>query len=156
MDILYVTGNVCEASQKAMAHGCNAQGQMGKGVAKAVRDKWPNVYEIYNLRYRTFGLNVGEIIPVLTPDGKLILNCITQDRCRKTGDASNPDAVFVDYDAILKVFETINDKVIDWDVTEVAMPRIGAGLGGGDWAIISKIIEDTSTNYQPVVYDYAE
>lgn len=34
----------------------------------------------------------------------------------------------------------------------VAMSKIGSSLGGGDWKIISEIIEDESTHFQPVVY----
>ena len=151
MKIKYEIGDLLSCPQRVIAHGCNAQGVQGKGVAKQVKEKWPNVYEIYNLRFRTFGLALGEIIPVQTPDGKLILNCITQNLFRKTGDNN---LVFVDYVAIRKVFELINDKVFDWDATEVAMPRIGAGLGGGDWNIISNIIEETSINYQPIVWDF--
>ena len=32
------------------------------------------------------------------------------------------------------------------------MPQIGCGLAGGDWNIISKIIESECTNVFPVVY----
>lgn len=146
MKIRYEIGNVCNATQTAIAHGCNAQGVMGSGVARAIREKWPNVYEVYHLRYQTFGLSLGEIIPVRTIDDKLVLNCITQDRYGRD------HARYVDYAAVEKVFETINSKVLDWEVAEVAMPKIGAGLGGGDWDVISEIIERTSTNYQPIVY----
>ena len=147
MKIRYDVGNVCDASQIAIAHGCNAQGVMGSGVARDVRSRWPNVYEVYHLRYQTFGLSLGEVIPVRTMDNKLVLNCITQHVFGRDGQR------YVDYEAIDKVFRTIDHKVMDWEVTEIAMPRIGAGLGGGDWNIISELIELNSSNYQPVVYD---
>jgi O-acetyl-ADP-ribose deacetylase (regulator of RNase III) len=113
-----------------------------------IRERWPNVYEVYALRHKIFGLQLGEIIPVQTTDGKLILNCISQENYGRNGSR------FVDYDAVFKIFTQINHKVLDWEVNEVSLPRIGAGLGGGDWNVISAIVQDTATNYTPVVWDY--
>ena len=39
------------------------------------------------------------------------------------------------------------------DTLHIAMPLIGAGLGGGDWNVISEIIEEESLKFQPVVYE---
>lgn len=147
MKIRYEQGDLLAGPQRVKCHGANALGVMGAGVALQIKKKWPNVFEIYQLRHQTFGLKLGEIIPVYTTDGFLILNCITQ---QNTGTHQRQ----VDYDAVETIFRQINDKVLDWEVSEVAMPRIGAGLAGGDWNIISEIIERTATNYTPVVWDY--
>jgi len=32
------------------------------------------------------------------------------------------------------------------------MPKIGAGLAGGDWNVIAAIIEEEFTAVQPIVY----
>lgn len=144
--INYIKGDLLKAPQKVLAHGANAFGAMGSGVAKVIRAKWPNVYEIYNLRYKTFGLELGDIIPVATYDGKIVVNCITQQ------NAGHDGKQYVDYDSIATCMEKINNRVIDWEVSEVAMPRIGAGLGGGDWDRIEDIIIKAATNFTPVVY----
>jgi O-acetyl-ADP-ribose deacetylase (regulator of RNase III) len=146
--IKYITGDLLGATQKVLIHGCNNHGVMGSGVARQIRAKWPNVYEVYNLRYKTFGLDLGEIVPVATLDGKIVVNCITQDGYGRDGRR------YVDYDAIERCMEQINDRVDIWEVTEVAMPFIGAGLGGGDWSIIEGIIMRTAKNFIPVVYEY--
>ena len=147
MKIRYEKGDLLASPQRVKCHGANALGIAGAGVALQIKKKWPNVFEIYQLRHQTFGLQLGEIIPVYTTDGFLILNCITQ---QNVGTHQRQ----VDYPAVETIFQQINDKVLDWEVTEVAMPRIGAGLAGGDWTVISEIIERTSTNYTPVVWDY--
>ena len=148
MPIIYKQGNLLEAPQRVLVHGTNNRGVMGSGVAAQIRARWPNVYEVYELKHRVFGLDLGTIVPVATLDGKIIVNAITQDGFGRDG------RVYVDYDAIERCFETINQRVDSWEVTEVAMPRIGAGLGGGDWAIIESIIVRTAKNYTPVVYDF--
>lgn len=146
--ISYVTGDLLGATQKVILHGCNNHGVMGSGVARQIRAKWPNVYEVYALKHKVFGLDMGDIIPVATLDGKIVVNCITQDGFGRDG------ARYVDYDAIDRCFQKINDRVEDWEVSEVAMPRIGAGLGGGDWNMIEQIIMKNSRNFIPVVYDF--
>lgn len=144
--IQYVTGDLLEATQKVIIHGVNAQGIMGSGVAKVIREKWPEVYESYHLHYKTFGLNLGDILPVNTVDGKIIVNAVTQENFGRDGRQ------YCSYDAIEKCFEQINSRAVDWNVTEMALPKIGAGLGGGSWTIIENIILKTAKNYTPVVY----
>jgi O-acetyl-ADP-ribose deacetylase (regulator of RNase III) len=121
---------------------------MGSGVARQIRARWPNVYEVYAVKHRVFGLDMGTILPVATLDGRIIVNAITQDGFGRDGK------VYVNYDAIERCFKTINDRVHSWEVTEVALPFIGAGLGGGDWNVIEEIINRTATFYTPVVYDF--
>lgn len=145
--INYIKGDLLGATQKVIIHGCNSMGVMGSGVAKLVRAKWTNVYEIYHLRYKTFGLEVGDIIPVATLDGKIVVNAITQ---KFYGRDSN--TVYVDYNALAVCFIKLNDRALDWEVKEMALPKIGAGFANGDWAIIEEIINQSATNYTPIVY----
>lgn len=155
--IEYVLGDLFKSDAPIMVHGCNSQGVMGSGVAKYVREYYPEAYTDYRHVYEDRGLRTGESIYVHTmnkfhPYHELVIvNAITQNNFGRTGE------VFVDYDAIKQVFEDLNE--LTQDMTEhvsglpkVAMPRIGAGLGGGDWDIIAQIIEDVSMNYIPIVY----
>ena len=144
--INYVTGDLLGATQKVIVHGCNTHGIMGSGVAKVIKERWPEAYEVYSLKHKTFGLTLGDIIPVNTPDGKIIVNCITQENFGRDGKQ------YCDYDAIEKCFTQLNERAIDWEVSEIALPKIGAGLGGGDWNIIEVIIVKTAKNYTPIVY----
>jgi len=148
MMIKYLTGDLLASPHKVLIHGCNDHGAMGSGIAKQIRAKYPNVYEIYHLRYKTFGLDLGDIIPVQSLDGKIIVNAITQHGSGHDGKR------YVDYDAVEKCFVQLNDRAIDWEVTEMALPRLGAGLGGGDWSVIEEIIVRISTNFTPIVYDF--
>ena len=145
--ITYVTGDLLGATQKVVIHGCNDAGIMGAGVARQIRARWPNVFEVYALKHKVFGLRLGDIVPVATPDGKIIVNAITQTGFGRNGR-------YVDYDAVETCMRKINERAVDWEVNEIALPRIGAGLGGGDWNTIEGIIVKTATNFIPVVYDY--
>lgn len=144
--IRYVTGNLLDSNMQAIAHGCNCQGVMGAGIAKQIRDRWPNVYEIYRLKHDKMGLELGSILPVRTLDDRLVINCMTQ-----SGYGSS-NQQHVDYDAIASCMAAMNDRAETWGVTEIGMPRIGAGLGGGDWERIEDIIVRSARSFIPVVY----
>ena len=147
MKILYKEGDVCEAVEDIIAHGCNAQGKMGSGVAKAIRAKFPEAYDAY---IEEDELELGTVIAAFSND-KIIANCITQEFY------GNDGRLYVDYDAIRQCMRELHailmePKGFGEPNLTVAMPMIGAGLAGGDWAIIEKIIEEEFTDVEPVVY----
>lgn len=126
-----------------MVHGCNCQCTMGSGVARAVRATFPKAYEVdlstknadgkAKLGHFTLGMHhVGD-----DPNNKLlfIVNAYTQlyyGREKKQ---------YVDYDAVRSAFKGIANQ--NWVMgRSIAYPMIGAGLGGGDWDVISKIIDE--------------
>lgn len=143
MKITYIEGNLLDAPEKVIAHGCNAQGVMQSGIAKAIRAKYSNAYVDYRMTYRRQGnkLELGQIIE--TKYGfKTILNIITQEHYGR-----DPNTVYVSYPAITKAVKTINAMGYD----RVAFPLIGAGLANGSWERISEIIEAHS-HFDPIVY----
>jgi O-acetyl-ADP-ribose deacetylase (regulator of RNase III) len=146
--MIYLEGDLIQAPQTVIVHGCNNRGVMGSGVARQIRARWPLAYEVYNIQFAQAGLALGSLVNVQTEDGKIIVNAITQDGFGGDG------AMYVSYDAIEQCFIALNDYMRDWNLQEAALPRIGAGLGGGDWQVIEQIINSTATNYTPVVYDF--
>ncbi len=154
----YVIGNLLDAEQKYILHGCNAQGVMGAGVALAIKNKWPSVYE----GYRQFCLGQMRVDPDTTEllgswyivdtleKGKqqYVINMITQDLYLR-------DSRQVNYYAIARGLADLAD---DYGNMEIALPRIGAGLGGGSWEFISQLLEDVEkmTELRFTVYDLEE
>jgi len=143
MQIEYIRGDLLATDVRHIIHGCNSHGIMGSGVAKAIRDKYPQAYQDYNDVYNNHGLELGNIVVSVQNDGKVIHNAITQKDYGR--DSSR---VYVSYWAIAEVFRKINS----WGVGEIAMPKIGSGLAGGDWNVISGIIENTLIDTKPIVY----
>ena len=153
MKIIYRKGDLLQCEEKVLVHGCNAAGRMGAGVAKAIRIKYPEAYREYVQVHQTNGLGLGQIICVDCGD-KLVINAITQERYGRA------PIRYVSYSAVRKCMVRVNHffdapcyvTYAHWG-RKVAMPRIGAGLAGGDWGTIAQIIEEESTNFQPVVYE---
>lgn len=163
MDIIYRKGNLLDAPERVIAHGCNAQGVMGSGVAKAIRDQYPKAYDDYRAQHLSGGLQLGRIVwtPILDEfdnEHRLIANCITQEFYGRDGKR------YVDYEAIRSCVRGICQEAKTRYINhmrpyaqnpfyEFAMPKIGAGLGGGNWDEIAKIIEEETILVQAVVYE---
>ena len=142
MKLIYRTGNLLDVTSGHIVHGCNAQGVMGSGVALAVKRKYPKAYGDYIIEYQSNGLELGHCYPYCPTPELIIWNAITQEGFGKpTRNCS--------YDAIQTCFDQINLAVSILEeigvVPEIHIPLIGAGLGGGNWNIISTIIEETVT-----------
>ena len=157
MEITYRTGDLLEAVEPAIVHGCNAQGAMGSGVARALRARYPAAYDAYRAEHRAKGLPLGHTIWV-DCGAHVVIHAITQEFYGRDGRR------YADYDAIARAFARIDEvarmtqtytgsratppKVID----AVGLPLIGAGLAGGDWSRISEIVEASAVHFRPVVY----
>lgn len=123
----YVHGDLFTTECKAIGHGVNRRGLMGAGVAKAVRVLFPEVYNFYRtvclMKPEEFPL--GSVLPASDPlqPGTVIFNMATQDL---PGPHANLDAIYSSAMETLAIAKTLN-------IPEVAIPKIGAGIGGLNW-----------------------
>lgn len=134
-----------------IVHGCNAQGVMGSGIAKEVKQRYPEAFKAYydfvinwnSHNSRTLGIHsiLGQIIPVQISPNLFIFNAITQDNFGRDNTTR-----YVSYKAVKTAFDEIAHHAHGLGA-EVHYPLIGAGLGGGDWAIISDIIDSSFEQY---------
>lgn len=151
MDIIYKKGDMFEGPEPWLLHGANAQSVMASGVAKTVKELYPSAYQAY-LAMKDIGhMRLGGVSFAAQEDGKVMFNGITQEFYGRDGKR------YVDYDAVKEVIQAMDHMAIlehnqHEGTIHVAMPKIGAGLGGGDWGTIACIIEDYSLHFQPVVY----
>lgn len=129
--IEYRKGNLLDVTEGIILHGCNAQGVMGSGVALAIKQRYPEAYK----EYMDDHVYLGSISCCWVTDDLMIINGITQEYYGKDGKR------YVNYKAICDVFtEAISKARMFYFVLN--FPKIGAGLGGGDWGIIEQLIDD--------------
>ena len=152
-----VYGNVLDFTENAvMIHGCNCQGVMGSGVALAVKEKYPEVFvKYYDLcatydQDERFEFLLGSIQPISIVPNYMIINAFTQFYFGTT-------TRHVNYEALVSSFEETN-KLMNRLSTELTLyfPKIGAGLGGGNWEIIKTIIEQTvDQKFNPTLVEFS-
>lgn len=149
-----VQGDIFSTHLNAIAHGVNCQGVMGAGIALEVKRRYPEAYNGY-VRY----LNridpfqhtaIGTMHPYPVPGTNLhILNCFTQvDTAKQRGE------VAISYQAIFTSFSVAGLYCKENGIKELAIPQVGAGLGGGNWKIIYQLIANALAFYgvTPIVH----
>lgn len=145
--IKYIKGDLLEAKQEYIVHQVNCQGVMGSGVAKAIKDKYPEVFRHYKRLVKDKQISNKDLLGIVqfvaVSSDKEIVNLFSQDHyLPRTTKHTN-------YDAMTKGFETIKELVAE----DLAMPKIGCGLGGGDWKIVSAIIESVFDDRDVYIYE---
>ena len=116
-----------------IVHGCNCFCTMGAGIAKTIKEKFPEAYQADLETEKGDKSKLGAIswAETVTKNGKLIIvNGYTQYNWKGRG-------LKADYNAIREVFKGVKKS---FSGLRIGYPAIGAGLAGGDWEIISEII----------------
>lgn len=137
-----INGDLLNETRGILVHGVNCKGRMGAGIALEIRKRYPQVYRSYiaygdRLRWRD-GFLLGEVDFVPINDGLVVANAFIQD------EYGPPGTRYASYDAIDNCFSKINRYAIERNLP-VKYPKIGAGLAGGCWDIISVIIRANRT-----------
>ena len=153
--IKYVKGDLLDAPQKIVVHQVNCQGVMGSGVAKALRDKYPQVYTNYkafidaqikdNFFYPDFTNKdlLGMIQFVKVGEDRFVCNLFGQNNYLPRTKRHT------DYSALHVGFNDLRSATPE----DIAMPKIGCGLGGGDWKLVVPIIESVFNDRDIYVYE---
>jgi O-acetyl-ADP-ribose deacetylase (regulator of RNase III) len=149
MELKHLIGDATEPVKKPalICHCCNDSGGWGKGfvLALSAKSQWPE--KAYREWYRASKTNmpnatpfeVGNVQFCKFTDDVTVANMIAQHGIKS---ATNPKPI--DYDGLQKCLTEAYVYAKNNDLT-VHMPKIGAGLAGGDWTKIEKIIKDTMT-----------
>lgn len=145
--IRYVAGDILNAPEEWIAHGVNAQGRMGSGVAKVLFERYPKMRQDYLNAYQSKGnrLFLGDII-VTEGHPHSIISAVTQEFY------GYDKKLYVSYQGLAACFTNMDTLASIRGIRAIALPLIGAGLAGGDWKQIEDIIEQTVENFEPVVY----
>lgn len=147
----YAIRSLLDTPHAVIAHGCNAAGGFGGGVAEVIKNRWPEVRNAYKAAWHAGRIKLGEIQWVRADGGRvLVANCITQPTYDRTGRRH------VDYAAFRSCMEHLAHAGrsgvpgTPWSAgfKTIAMPRIGASLGGGDWQRLEAIVEDVLTDFE--------
>ena len=138
-----VKGDLIEMAARGdfdmIVQGCNCFHVMGGGIARQLRERYPEVLEADKTSVRGDRSKLGSFTVAKTSDGFEVINAYTQYHFGE--DPSAKDGVLADYDAIQGAFHRIKQTYGNKGI-RFGIPMIGAGLARGDWSIISEIIKD--------------
>ena len=143
--IYVVEGDILNATEQFILHQVNTLGVMSGGLALQIRNKYPEVYDAYVeyvMNSNDIQSLLGNVQTVITHDGKVIANLFAQ-------------TLTTDYIALesslrktLSIVKFLGNKT-------VAIPYfLGCGIGGGNWNIVYKIIEEVFGEYDVTIYKF--
>lgn len=115
----------------------NTRGVMASGLAKAIRERYPEVFGMYRIDYELGLLKLGYTSYIEVEPDKLIANICGQDNYGRDGKR------YTDYNALRKGLEDVKMMAHDTELDVVIPYRLSCGLGGGDWdGVVLPMIEE--------------
>jgi O-acetyl-ADP-ribose deacetylase (regulator of RNase III) len=127
-----------EGEFDVIVHGCNCGNNMGDGIAKTIRDEFPEAYAA-DLETQAWDISkLGTISCAGIENGRTVINAYTQYRWYGVGLSGGP---LCEYDALRSCFKDIKKRFGEKSL-RFGIPAIGAARAGGDWSIISAIIDE--------------
>ena len=129
-----IKGNLLDTNCQYICHQVNCQGKMNSGVAKAIRNKWPEVHTQYLKKYIDDDELLGEIQHVPVSNFQCVINMFAQQYYGYDGYR------YTSYDAF---WSCVNRIAVTVPVgSSIAFPgRIGCVRGGANWDVIKNMIE---------------
>ena len=141
----HTTGNLLDLAERGkfdiIVHGCNCQNTMGSGIAKEIRERYPDAYEADTLydaqvgtNWRYMKLGIYSATDIFVSAGKFkIINAYTQF------NFAPRDRDHFEYDSFKLILQKLLHFYGNYDF---GFPFIGMGLAGGDKDRIIAMLED--------------
>jgi len=132
--IRYTSGNLLDSPAEAIVNTVNTVGVMGKGIALMFKDAFPENYEAYVKACKRGEVEIGRMF--VTQRNALhgprwIINFPTKKHWR------NPSQLAW----IIAGLADLKDVILRNEIRSVALPPLGAGNGGLEWALVRPEIE---------------
>ena len=144
--LTFVTGDMFSwGAPAAIAHGCNCAGIMGAGVADRVRRRFPLAYAEYRDLCLKREFKLGDVHR-WTDGVRTVFNLATQHR---PGPFAQLAAIET---SVIEMVRLAHEQ----QIYEIAMPRIGCGIGRLQWDDVRPVLEDVcgdASHVRVVVYD---
>ena len=140
MTITFVTGDLFDTQYPAIGQGVNIKGLMGSGIAPVIRNRFPAVYPPYKKACDEGTLLPGMMLPVEVEPGFWVFNLASQDL---PGANANLDWLEA---SLEETFKFCKENAIPG----FSIPRIGAGIGGLDWADVKPLLIEVSERYPDI------
>jgi O-acetyl-ADP-ribose deacetylase (regulator of RNase III) len=132
--IQFEKGNLLKADVEALVNTVNTVGVMGKGIALQFKETFPDNFKVYQAAVKRGEVRVGSmfVVPLHRMDGvKYIINFPTKEHWRSPSRLSYIEDGLKD----------LRQVVIDKKIQSIALPPLGCGNGGLDWAEVKPMIQ---------------
>lgn len=127
--ITCLVGDILKTEAQALVNTVNCEGYMGKGIAYQFKMEFPENYKIYKQACMRGEFKTGNIL-LCTENRKVIVNFPTKNEWRKKSE----------YRYIEDGLDMLIKKIVEHNITSIAIPPLGCGNGGLEWSKIKPLI----------------
>lgn len=131
--------NLLGITEGIIAHQVNTLGVMGAGVAKQISTKFPFNYQAYRESYYQQELVLGKVILAQVDYDLYVANIVAQS-------AIGTHKRQTDYTALATGLQETYKHSKELGLIPYLPYMIGCGLGGGDWSVVSALIDKHCPN----------
>ena len=136
MPITYIkNGNIFDSKMQTLVNPVNCVGIMGKGLTKAFKLKFPDIFKIYEDEC-SYGKMIGGSVLLRMSGEKQVACFATKVNWR------NPSR----YDYIVRGLNSLKSSAQLGLIKSLAIPALGCGLGELDWPEVQDYIEQILGN----------
>jgi O-acetyl-ADP-ribose deacetylase (regulator of RNase III) len=133
--IKFTQGNLLEARAEALVNTVNTVGVMGKGIALMFKERFADNFKRYAAACKAKEIRTGHVYvtEVRELDGpRWIVNFPTKQHWRKPSKL----------EWIVEGLQDLRRFIVDNGVKSIAIPPLGSGNGGLDWAEVKPRIDE--------------
>jgi O-acetyl-ADP-ribose deacetylase (regulator of RNase III) len=145
----FVIGDLFQAPESIIGHQVNCQAVMGSGVAKQVKQLYPEVFREYIRycnQYKGNLLGSCQIVKLDNGTNRYVANLFGQQTFGRNGRKYTSDEALRNALSQLYEFAKANQ-------CSIALPyKIGCDRGGGDWNVVLGMINDIFTDVDIKLY----
>lgn len=162
-----VEGSIVDSTADIIVHQVNCQFVMGSGVAKALRDRFKNLYPAYlsmqdkrhvAITSEYLGkIQLVTVYPDDTENSKFVCNLFGQNKYGNDGKQ------YTNYQAIECGLYALKREILfgeaKYYTESISFPwNMGAARGGGDWNVIKAMIETVfgDTDIEIIYYKHSQ
>ena len=131
-------GDIFDGTADILVNPVNTQGKMGAGLAKQFRTRYPEIDAPYRHDCRSGDLVIGTIGAYPTHDGKTVICLPTKIHWQ------NPSRLSYIQSGLTALARWT--ELQDCRDRTIAIPPLGCGLGGLDWAEVGPLIHAAAAN----------
>ena len=144
-----IKGDLLLADVDVICHQVNCQGKMNSGIAKSIREMFPQVYHDYCLICATTAPEklLGEVQPVFVEDDKtIVVNMFGQLNYGYDGRR------YTSYDAMWSCLNKVHSYIPEGKT--IGFPaKVGCVRGGANWAVVKRMIEEVFADREVYIYE---
>lgn len=141
--IIYLPGDILSSRAQVIVNPVNTVGVMGSGLAKAYKDKFPEMFNVYKYLCDNGKLKIGTLW-IYKTKYQWILNFPTKEHWRGESKLEYIEA------GLQKFVNTYKERKI----FSIAFPKLGCGLGGLAWDDVKPLMEHYLNPLPIEVYIY--